>query len=57
LAGNFGLGMRIAAAWYRQGLGAVMGVLIGALVLGTALPHGLRALGADWPWQAVLIGV
>jgi DHA1 family inner membrane transport protein len=49
--------MRIAAAWYRQGLGAVMGVLIGALVLGTALPHGLRALGADWPWQAVLIGV
>jgi predicted MFS family arabinose efflux permease len=49
--------MRIAASWYRDGLGAAMGALIGALVLGTALPHGLRALGAAWPWQAVLLGV
>lgn len=57
LAGIYPVGMRIAAAWYREGLGAAMGVLIGALVLGTALPHGLRALGAALPWQAVLLGV
>jgi hypothetical protein len=24
------------------------------LVLGTALPHGLRALGGAWPWQQVI---
>jgi MFS family permease len=60
LAGIYPVGMRIAAAWYREGLGAALGVLIGALVLGTALPHGLRAVGADaapLPWQAVLLGV
>jgi DHA1 family inner membrane transport protein len=57
LAGIYPVGMRIAAAWYREGLGAAMGVLIGALVLGTAVPHGLRALGAALPWQAVLLGV
>ena len=47
LAGIYPVGMKIAASWYRERLGAVMGVLIGALVLGTALPHGLRALAGD----------
>lgn len=68
LAGIYPVGMKIAASWYRQRLGAVMGVLIGALVLGTALPHGLRALAGDGdavaalagslpPWQLVVLGV
>lgn len=67
LAGIYPVGMKIAASWYRERLGAVMGVLIGALVLGTALPHGLRALAGDAglpamagggsPWQAVVLGV
>jgi DHA1 family inner membrane transport protein len=67
LAGVYPVGMKIAASWYRERLGAVMGVLIGALVLGTALPHGLRALagggvgaglaGGAAPWQAVVLGV
>lgn len=61
LAGIYPVGMKIAASWYRERLGAVMGVLIGALVLGTALPHGLRAFagpaGSVAPWQAVVIGV
>lgn len=46
LAGIYPVGMKIAASWYREGLGGAMGVLIGALILGTALPHGLRALAA-----------
>lgn len=62
LAGVYPVGMRIAASWYREGLGAAMGVLIGALVLGTALPHGLRAVGfsgagAPFSWQAVVLAV
>ena len=68
LAGIYPVGMKIAASWYRQRLGAVMGVLIGALVLGTALPHGLRAMAGDVapagvgagsmpPWQMVVLGV
>lgn len=54
LAGIYPIGMKIAAGWYRGGLGAALGWLVGALVLGTALPHGVRALGADLPWQEVL---
>ena len=68
LAGVYPVGMKIAASWYRERLGAVMGVLIGALVLGTALPHGLRALAGDGsgaassagglaPWQLVVLAV
>ena len=67
LAGIYPVGMKIAASWYREGLGAALGVLIGALVLGTALPHGLRALAGEGaafasigglqPWQAVVLSV
>lgn len=57
LAGIYPVGIKIAAAWYTRGLGAALGLLIGALVLGTAAPHGLRALDAAWPWQSVMLGV
>lgn len=57
LAGIYPVGMKIAAGWYARGLGAALGFLIGALVLGTAAPHGLRALGAAWPWQSLLLAV
>jgi MFS family permease len=57
LAGIYPVGMKIAAGWYAQGLGWALGVLVGALVLGTALPFGLRALGAAWPWQTVMAAV
>lgn len=56
LAGVYPVGMKIAASWYRERLGAVMGVLIGALVLGTALPHGLRALAGNGDGPALSIG-
>ncbi len=55
LAGIYPVGMKIAAGWYAEGLGLALGVLVGALVLGTALPFGLRALGAAWAWQSVMI--
>jgi MFS family permease len=57
LAGIYPVGMKIAASWYARGLGAALGLLVGALVLGTAAPHGLRALGAQWPWQTVMLAV
>jgi MFS family permease len=57
LAGIYPVGMKIAAGWYAKGLGLALGVLVGALVLGTALPFALRALGADWPWHGVMYAV
>lgn len=57
LAGIYPVGMKIAAGWYPRGLGRALGWLIGALVLGTAAPHALRALGMAWPWQPVMLAV
>ena len=57
LAGVYPVGMKIAASWYRQGLGAALGFLIGALALGTAAPHGLRAIGAGLSWQMIVATV
>lgn len=57
LAGIYPVGMKIAAGWFARGLGWALGVLVGALILGTALPFGLRALGTEAPWQAVMLGV
>ena len=57
LAGIYPVGMKIAAGWYRRGLGRALGYLLAALVLGTALPHLLRGSGTDLPWQQVIVGV
>jgi MFS family permease len=57
LAGIYPVGMKLASLWFPQGLGAALGWLVGALVLGSASPHLLRALGAQWPWQGVFMAV
>lgn len=57
LAGIYPVGMKIAAQWYRDGLGAALGYLIGALVLGSASAHGLRALADALPWPSIMLGV
>jgi len=56
LAGIYPVGMKIASGWYRHDLGNALGFLVGALVLGTAFPHLLKALGRGWQWQGVLLG-
>ena len=56
LAGIYPVGMKLASMWFPRGLGGALGWLVGALVLGSASPHALRALGAlndSGPWQAV----
>ena len=57
LAGIYPVGMKIAAQWYSRGLGAALGLLVAALVLGSASAHGLRALSADVGWTWVFYGV
>lgn len=57
LAGIYPVGMKIAAQWYRQGLGSALGMLVGALVLGSASAHGLRAVAHDLPWPSIMLGV
>ena len=57
LAGIYPVGMKLAALWFPRGLGPALGLLIAALVLGSASPHALRALSAGAPWSVVFQGV
>jgi MFS family permease len=57
LAGIYPVGMKIAASWYERGLGEALGHLVGAVVVGTAFPHLLKALGVALPWGAVIVSV
>ena len=56
LAGIYPVGMKIAADYYQKGLGKSLGYLVGALVVGTALPHLIKGLlGNSLPWLWVLV--
>lgn len=55
LAGIYPVGMKIASDHFGPRLGKALGWLLGALVLGTALPHLLKALSANLPWQSVVL--
>lgn len=49
MAGVYPVGMRMAATWAVNDTGLLIGLLIGALTLGTASPHLMAALGGlDW---------
>jgi len=49
MAGVYPVGMRLAATWARGDLGLLIGLLVGALTLGSASPHLLAASGGlDW---------
>ncbi|MEP6262564.1 MAG: MFS transporter [Gillisia sp.] len=56
LAGIYPVGMKIAADYYKEGLGRSLGFLVGALVLGTALPHLLKTFFSEegLPWEMVI---
>jgi MFS family permease len=48
-------GMKIAAGWFERRRGAALGVLIGALTVGSAFPHLLAAASATVPWRTLML--
>jgi len=49
MAGVYPVGMKMAATWARDDMGLLVGLLVGALTLGSASPHLFNALGGlDW---------
>jgi MFS family permease len=52
LAGVYPPGMKIAAGWFRAGRGTAVGILVGAVTLGSAGPHLVRwaVPGEQWRW-------
>lgn len=54
LAGVYPVGMKLMASWSVPALrGKAFGVLIGALTLGSAVPHLISGMG-DLPWRNVM---
>jgi predicted MFS family arabinose efflux permease len=54
LAGIYPIGMKLVVSWVPERTGSALAYLVGMLTLGTALPHGLRQIGAAWKWQYVI---
>src|SRR5947208_2570187 len=48
-------GMKVAAVWFEKRRGAALGVLIGALTVGSAFPHLLAAAAAAIPWRVLML--
>lgn len=56
LAGVYPVGMKIMATWTKEDRGLGIGLLVGALTVGSAAPHLLNAFGSAGDWQVVLYG-
>ncbi|PYP90426.1 MAG: MFS transporter [Candidatus Angelobacter sp. Gp1-AA117] len=54
LAGVYPTGMKIIAGWFQRGRGLALGIMIGALSVGSALPHGVNSIGSI-PWRGVVL--
>ena len=54
LAGVYPVGMKMMATWTKADRGLGIGLVVGALTLGSAAPHLLNTFGAVGDWQVVL---
>jgi len=54
VAGVYPPAMKVMATHFRTGRGVALGVMIGALTIGSAMPHLVNGLGG-LPWQAVVL--
>ena len=54
LAGVYPVGMKIMATWTKEDRGLGIGLLVGALTFGSAMPHLLAVFGGVTAWQSVL---
>ena len=48
-------GMKVAAGWFDKRRGMALGIVIGALTIGSAFPHFLAAASAHIPWRTLVL--
>jgi MFS family permease len=49
LAGVYPPALKLMSTWFREGRGIALGILVGAIVVGQAMPHLVNGLGGlDW---------
>lgn len=54
LAGVYPPALKLMATWFVRGRGLALGFLIGALTLGSSMPHLVRAVTEGVDWRAVV---
>ena len=54
MKGAFAVGMKIMTTWTKEDRGLGIGILVGALTVGSASPHLINAFGGVNNWQMVL---
>jgi MFS family permease len=54
LAGLYPPALKLMATWFTKGRGTALGVMVGALTVGSALPHLVNALGG-LEWEVVVV--
>lgn len=55
LAGVYPVGMKLVATWTTTDRGLGIGLLVGALAVGSGLPHLLNLVGGVTEWRTVLL--
>ena len=55
LAGVYPVGMKIVTTWTQKERGLGIGLLVGALAIGSASPHLLNAFGGVRDWKQVMV--
>jgi len=57
IAAVYPVAMKVLAGWFGRERGLAVGILIGAITLGSAMPHALRAAGATvgLDWRLVVV--
>ncbi|HEX6537210.1 MAG TPA: MFS transporter [Gemmatimonadaceae bacterium] len=55
LAGVYPTGMKLVAGWWKDRRGMAIGVLVGALTLGSASPHLVHAVMPQASWRPVVL--
>lgn len=55
LAGVYPSALKLMATWFVAGRGLALGFLIGALTLGSSMPHLFRSLSGGFDWRMVVI--
>ncbi|MFI0422855.1 MFS transporter [Spongiactinospora sp. 9N601] len=54
IAGVYPPSLKLISTWYRDGRGAAMGLLVGALTVSTGVPHLVNGLGG-LNWRTVIV--
>jgi len=48
-------GMKIAAGWFVRQRGAALGIVVGALTVGSAFPHLLQSVAVEVGWRTLML--